>query len=199
MNVTRIQSEQFQASFKHRLPPCSVWVAWAQASFFCHYYYAVKLYQYPGLVKASDLWMCQAFVILSGLILRQGSASSSELHVKSFIVLILSSDFTHCPGSRHIPQYHSKWNSSRKAMASLPMRAGPIMPHPNRVVCVDQSVNDIAPNQNLIVNRIQQILKHHTMIRPPSKNGTQNLAIGQKTCFLSFPKIPLYEEQQLSS
>lgn len=37
--------------------------------------------------------MCQAFVILSGLILQQGSASSSELHVKSFIVLILSSDF----------------------------------------------------------------------------------------------------------
>lgn len=61
--------------------------------YFHCYYYAVKLYQRPGLVKASDLWMCQAFVILSGLILQQGSASSSELHVKSFIVLILSSDF----------------------------------------------------------------------------------------------------------
>lgn len=61
--------------------------------YFHCYYYALKLYQRPGLVKASDLWMCQAFVILSGLILQQGSASSSELHVKSFIVLILSSDF----------------------------------------------------------------------------------------------------------
>lgn len=47
----------------------------------------------PGLLKTCDLWMCQAFVILSGLILQQGSASSSELHVKSFTVLILSSDF----------------------------------------------------------------------------------------------------------
>lgn len=95
MNVAHIQSEQFQASFKHRLP-LSVWEASRAAPiffFFQCYYYAVKLYQHPGLVKASDLWMCQAFVILSGLILQQGSASSSELHVKSFIVLILSSDF----------------------------------------------------------------------------------------------------------
>lgn len=98
MNVTHIQSEHFQASFKHRLP-LSVWEASRAAPifylfiYFHCYYYAVKLYQRPGLVKASDLWMCQAFVILSGLILQQGSASSSELHVKSFIVLILSSDF----------------------------------------------------------------------------------------------------------
>lgn len=96
MNVTHIQSEQFQTSFKHRLP-LSVWESSRAAPiflfFFFQCYYAVKLYQHPGLLKASDLWMCQAFVILSGLILQQGSASSSELHVKSFIVLILSSDF----------------------------------------------------------------------------------------------------------
>lgn len=184
MNVTHIQSEQFQASFKHRLP-LSVWEASRAAPifylfiYFHCYYYAVKLYQSPGLVKASDLWMCQVFVILSGLILQQGSASSSELHVKSFIVLILSSDFYALHWLPSYPPVPLPMERQQEANGSTP-DTGWIY-YAASESCVDQCRNEIAPNENSNINSIQLILKRHTMIRLLSKNSSQNLTIGQKT------------------
>lgn len=58
--------------------------------------YTVKLYLHPGPVKAGDLWTCRAFWILCNLISRAKGASSSKLHIKPFIILILYSvTFTH--------------------------------------------------------------------------------------------------------
>lgn len=188
MNVTHIQSEQFQASFKHRLP-LSVWEASRAAAifylfiYFHCYYYAVKLYQHPGLVKASDLWMCQAFVIFSGLILQQGSASNSELHVKSFIVLILSSDFYALALATVISPSTASNGTAAESQWLYSWYGLDLLCRVQTESCVDQCRNEIAPNENSNINSVQQVLKRHTMIRLPSRNSSQNLTIGKKKTF----------------
>lgn len=60
----------------------------AMPAFFWHWKtysndYAVKLYLCPGLVKASDLWMCQMFWILWSFISCAKGAPSNKLHIKN--------------------------------------------------------------------------------------------------------------------
>lgn len=95
MNVTHIQSEQFQDSFKHRLP-LSVWEASRAAAifFFVYFIYLFSLLllccetlSAPGPSKG------QWFVDVSSICDIEWFNLATREWVKSVIVLILSSDF----------------------------------------------------------------------------------------------------------
>lgn len=185
MNVTHIQSEQFQASFKHRLP-LSVWEASRAAPIFYLFIYLFSLLllccetlSAPGpskgqwFVDVSGICDIEWFNLATRECIKQWAACKI-IYCSYFILGLLRtalapviSPSTASNGTAAESQWLYSWYG-----LDLLCRV-------QTESCVDQCRNEITPNENSNINSIQQVLKRHTMIRLPSRNSSQNLTMGK--------------------